>query len=208
MALNGRERELRREDLLDDPIRQFAAWYGEAQAEAEALPLPEACALATASRAGEPSLRMVLLKDVDERGFVFATGYASRKGRDLAENARAALLFYWHALGRQVRVEGVAERVSAEESDAIFLARPRDSRISALASRQSEPLPSREQLESRVRELETELAGREVERPAFWGGYRLVPDAIEFWQHRANRLHVRFLYRRSGESWELEELQP
>lgn len=204
--MSGRERELRREDLLDDPIRQFSAWYGEAQAEG--LPLPEACALATASGAGRPSARMVLLKDVDERGFVFATGYESRKGRDLAENARAALLFYWHPLGRQVRVEGTAERVSADESDAIFLARPRDSRIGALASRQSEPLASRGQLEARVRELEAELEGREVERPAFWGGYRLVPDSLEFWQHRANRLHIRFLYRRRGGGWELEELQP
>jgi pyridoxamine 5'-phosphate oxidase len=204
--MSGRERELRREDLLDDPIGQFRAWYGEARAEG--LPLPEACALATASRAGHPSARMVLMKDVDERGFVFATGYASRKGRELAENAYAALLFYWHPLGRQVRVEGIVERVSADESDAIFLTRPRDSRISALASRQSERLASRGQLEARVRELEAELEGGEVERPQFWGGYRLVPDELEFWQHRANRLHIRFLYRRRGELWEIEELQP
>ena len=204
--MSGRERELRREDLLDDPIDQFRAWFGEVRAEG--LPLPEACALATASRAGRPSVRMVLMKDVDERGFVFASGYASRKGRELAENASAALLFYWHVLGRQVRVEGTVERVAADESDAIFLARPRDSRISALASRQSEPLASRGQLEARVRELEAELEGREVERPAFWGGYRLVPDELEFWQHRANRLHIRFLYRRRGELWEIEELQP
>jgi len=204
--MSGRERELRREDLLDDPIDQFRAWFGEVRAEG--LPLPEACALATASRAGRPSVRMVLMKDVDERGFVFASGYASRKGRELAENASAALLFYWHVLGRQVRVEGTVERVAADESDAIFLARPRDSRISALASRQSEPLASRGQLEARVRELEAELEGREVERPPFWGGYRLVPDELEFWQHRANRLHIRFLYRRRGELWEIEELQP
>jgi pyridoxamine 5'-phosphate oxidase len=205
--MSGRERELRREDLLDDPVRQFIAWYGDAQAEG--LPLPEACALATASRAGSPSARMVLLKDVDERGFVFATSYASRKGRDLAENARAALLFYWHPLGRQVRVEGSPERLAPEESDAIFLARPRESRISALASRQSEPLASREQLEARVRELGAELEGREVERPPFWGGYRVVPDELEFWQHRANRLHVRFVYRRRGDGgWEIEALQP
>jgi pyridoxamine-phosphate oxidase len=151
--VSGRERELRREDLLDDPIRQFVAWYEEARAEAEAIPSPEACALATASRGGHPSVRMVLLKDVDERGFVFATSYASRKGRELAENARAALLFHWHPLGRQVRVEGPVEQVSAAESDAIFLARPRESRVSALASSQSEPLASREQLEARVREL-------------------------------------------------------
>lgn len=204
--MSGRERELRREDLLDDPLRQFLAWYGEAQTEG--LAFPEACALATASSDGRPSARMVLMKEVDERGFVFATGYESRKGRELAENPRAALLFYWHAFGRQVRVEGVTERVAPEESDAIFLARPRDSRISALASRQSRPLESREQLEARVRELAAELEGREVERPPFWGGYRVVPDELEFWQHRANRLHVRFLYRRRSDGWKIEELQP
>lgn len=206
--MSGRERELRREDLLDDPIRQFVAWYEEARAEAEAIPSPEACALATASRGGHPSVRMVLLKDVDERGFVFATSYASRKGRELAENARAALLFHWHPLGRQVRVEGPVEQVSAAESDAIFLARPRESRVSALASSQSEPLASREQLEARVRDLAAELEGGEVERPPFWGGYRVVPEAIELWQHRANRLHVRFLYSRKRDAWTIEELQP
>jgi pyridoxamine 5'-phosphate oxidase len=151
---------------------------------------------------------MVLMKDVDERGFVFATSYESRKGRELAENARAALLFYWHPLGRQVRVEGSVERLAAEESDAVFLVRPRESRISALASRQSEPLASRDELEARVRELQAELEGREVERPPFWGGYRLAPEELEFWQHRANRLHIRFVYRRRGDAWEIEELQP
>jgi pyridoxamine 5'-phosphate oxidase len=151
---------------------------------------------------------MLLLKSVDEDGFVFGTSYASRKGRELAENPRAALLFYWHALGRQVRVQGTVERVAEGESDAIFLARPRASRISALASHQSEPLAAREQLEARVRELETAMEGREVERPGFWGGYRLVPDELEFWQHRANRLHIRFVYRRSDGGWEIEELQP
>ena len=148
------------------------------------------------------------MKDVDERGFVFGTSYTSRKGRELAGNERAALLFYWHPLGRQVRVEGRAERVAPEQSDDIFLARPRDSRISALASRQSEPLASREQLEARVRALDTELEGREVERPPFWGGYRVVPDELEFWQHRENRLHIRFVYRRRGDGWEIEQLQP
>ena len=204
--MSRRERTLRREDLLDDPFRQFAAWYGEAQAEG--LPLPEACALATAAGDGQPSVRMVLMKDVDELGFVFGSSYTSRKGRELAENERAALLFYWHSFGRQVRVEGRAERVTPEESDGIFLARPRDSRISALASRQSEPLASREQLEARVRELDAELEGREVERPPFWGGYRIAPDELEFWQHRENRLHIRFVYRRRNDGWEIEQLQP
>jgi pyridoxamine 5'-phosphate oxidase len=204
--MQGRERELRREDLLEDGVRQFRAWFDEAQAEE--VPLPEACALATASAGGQPAARMVLLKSVDEDGFVFGTSYASRKGQELAENPHASLLFYWHSLGRQVRVQGTVERVAEGESDAIFLARPRASRISALASHQSEPLASREQLEARVRELDGELGGREVERPAFWGGYRLVPDELEFWQHRANRLHVRFAYRRRGGGWEIQELQP
>ena len=204
--MSQRELELRGEDLAEDPIRQFAAWFGEAQAEG--LPLPEAFTLATASASGRPSARMLLLKEADERGLVFATGYTSRKGRELAENERAALLFYWHPLGRQVRAEGTVERVSPEESDAIFLARPRDSRISALASRQSAPLASREDLEARVRELEAEYDGREVERPETWGGYRLVPDTIEFWQHRENRLHIRFVYRRRAGGWEIEQLQP
>jgi pyridoxamine 5'-phosphate oxidase len=204
--MSGRERDLRRDDLLEDAVGQFRSWFEEAQAEG--VPLPEACALATASALGQPAARMLLLKSVDEDGFVFGTSYASRKARELTENQRAALLFYWHALGRQVRVQGTVERVAESESDAIFLARPRASRISALASRQSEPLAAREQLEARVRELDRELEGREVERPAFWGGYRLVPDEIEFWQHRANRLHLRFVYRRSTGGWEVEELQP
>jgi pyridoxamine 5'-phosphate oxidase len=204
--MSSRERELHRDELLGDAVSQFRAWYDEAQAEG--VPLPEACAVATASAGGRPAARMVLLKGVDERGFVFATSYASRKGRELAENPRAALLFYWHSLGRQVRVEGTVERVAERDSDAIFLARPRASRISARASHQSEPLASRGELEARVRELEAELEGREVERPPFWGGYRVVPDQLEFWQHRANRLHLRFAYRRRDDGWEIEQLQP
>ena len=189
-----RGQELRRDDLHADPIRQFDAWHEEAREAG--IPLAEACTVATVSPDGRPSARMVLLKGTDERGFVFDA------------SPRAALLFYWHALGRQVRVEGAVERVSPEESDAIFLARPRASRISALASRQSEPLPDRRALEARVEELERELEGREVERPEFWGAYRVVPDEVEVWQHDENRLHHRFVYRRSGEGWEIEGLQP
>jgi pyridoxamine 5'-phosphate oxidase len=203
--VTDRERELQRNGLHDDPIEQFGRWFEDARAE---VPLPEACALATASSDGRPSVRMVLLKDSDARGFTFATSYASRKGRELEENANAALLFYWHVLGRQVRVEGVVERVSPGESDAIFLARPRDSRLSALASRQSEPIASRDELEARVRTLTKAREGKEVERPEFWGGYRLAPAVLEFWQHRENRLHIRFAYRRDGDGWTIHELQP
>ena len=197
---------LRREDLDDDPIRQFEAWHEEARAAG--ILLAEACAVATVSPTGRPSARMVLLKGTDERGFVFATSYTSRKGRDLDASGRAALLFYWQVLGRQVRIEGSVERVGADESDAIFLARPRASRISALASRQSEPLADRATLEARVEQLERELEGREVERPEFWGAYRVVPDEVEVWQHDDDRLHHRFVYRRSGAGWDIEGLQP
>ena len=204
--MTGREQELRRADLAKTPTLQYHAWF--ADAGAAGIPTPEACALATADARGQPSVRMLLLKEVDERGFVFSTSYTSRKARDLADNPRGALLVYWYALGRQVRAEGRVERVSPAESDAIFLARQRASRISAIASRQSEPIASRDELEQRVRELETQLEGREVVRPDFWGGYRLVPESVEFWQHRANRLHVRFLYRLSPSGWEILELQP
>jgi pyridoxamine 5'-phosphate oxidase len=197
---------VRRDDFHGDPIVQFEAWYEKAREAG--IPLAEACTVATVSTDGRPSARMVLLKGTDERGFVFATSYASRKGRELDASPHAALLVYWHALGRQVRVEGAVERVSPEESDAIFLARPRASRISALATRQSEVLPDRAQLEARVAELERELEGREVERPEFWGAYRVIPEEIEFWQHDENRLHHRFVYRRAGDGWEIEGLQP
>jgi pyridoxamine 5'-phosphate oxidase len=201
-----RDQVLRREELDPDPLRQFERWFADARAAS--IPLAEACAVATATADGSPSARMVLLKEADERGFVFATNYGSRKGRELADNPRASLLFYWHVLGRQVRVEGAVERVDAAESDAIWLARPRGSRLSALASSQSQPVASRDELEDRVAELERDLTGREVVRPEWWGGYRVVPDEVEFWQHRRDRLHHRFHYRRRGDEWTIEELQP
>jgi pyridoxamine 5'-phosphate oxidase len=199
-------RTLTRDALDADPFRQFAAWYEHARDEG--VPYPEACAIATCGLDARPSVRMVLLKDFDDDGFAFATNYESRKGRELAENPHAALVFYWQLQGRQVRIEGRVERVPPAESDAFFLSRPRASRISALASEQSRPVASREELLDRVRRLEEELAGREVERPARWGAYRLFPDMIEFWQHADNRLHSRFVYRRIDDDWRIEILQP
>ena len=193
-------------DVDPDPVRQFGAWFEEAAAAG--MRVPEAMALATATRDGRPSVRMVLLKGFGGRGFDFYSGYESRKGRELAENPRAALLFHWDALGRQVRVEGAVERLPGAESDAYFASRPRASRLSALASRQSEVVAGREVLDERVAELAAELRDTEPERPDWWGGYRLVPDSFELWQHRADRLHDRLRYRRAGTAWTIERLSP
>jgi pyridoxamine 5'-phosphate oxidase len=198
-------RPLREEDLDPDPLRQFELWFADA---AGVVPMPEAMAVATATTAAVPSLRMVLLKGFGPDGFVFFTNYESRKGGELAENPRAALLLHWHALGRQVRVEGSVERVPEAESDAYFSSRPRGSRIGASVSRQSRPIGSRDELEARRDELERELAGAEVPRPDWWGGFRVRPEAWEFWQHRDDRLHDRFRYTRDGDGWRIERLQP
>jgi pyridoxamine 5'-phosphate oxidase len=177
-----------------NPLEQFARWFEEAGRD-------ERVALATATRDGRPSARMLLLKDFDDRGLVFFSGYESRKGRELAENPQAALLFHWP--GRQVRVEGLVERASAEESDAYWATRPAGSRRSAAASRQSEAVASREELEARVA-----ATGSDPPRPAHWGGYRLVPETFEFWEHRDDRLHDRHRWTRTSDGWRVERLQP
>jgi pyridoxamine 5'-phosphate oxidase len=194
---------VRRRDLDPDPLRQFNRWFDEARAGGVAF--PETMTVATATPDGRPSARQVLLKGVDEGGFVFFTSYTSRKGRELEENPAVALLFYLAAVGRQVRVEGRAGRVERDESEAYWRSRPLGSRLSAAASRQSDVIGSREELEAEVGELAT--AG-EPSRPEHWGGYRVVPETYEFWEHRDDRLHDRFRYRREGEGWTIERLSP
>jgi pyridoxamine 5'-phosphate oxidase len=188
---------------LNDPVATFNEWMEEARAAG--VDVPEKMALATAAPDGQPSARMLLLKGADERGFTFFSGYESRKGRDLDANPRAALVFYWEALGKQVRVEGTVRRLSAEESDAYWATRPARSRAAAAASRQSEPISSRDELEA---EFERQLALGEPPRPDRWGGYVLEPNAIELWQHRDDRLHERLRFTRAREGWRSEWLAP
>jgi len=194
-------RELFEKDVADDPLEQFRRWFSEAGED-------NRMALATAAADGSPSVRMVLLKGADEDGFVFFTGYGSRKGGELDANPRAALLFHWAELGRQLRVEGAVERVSPEESDAYFATRPRGAQLAAAASRQGRGLANRAQLDEAVAELERQYADSDVPRPEHWGGYRVRPETYEFWQHRDDRLHDRLRYARDGEGWRLERLAP
>ena len=197
---------LRESDADPDPIEQFRGWFE--QALAADLHEPNAMTLATATPGGSPSARMVLLKGFDERGFVFYTNYEGRKAEELEANPRAALVLYWGELRRQVRVEGCVSRLPDAESDAYFAGRPRGSQLGAWASEQSRPVSDRGVLEQRLRELEANYEGHDVPRPPFWGGYRVEPETIEFWQGRENRLHDRLVYRRSDGRWRRERLQP
>ena len=194
-------------DLDPDPIRQFLAWFEQAL-EAQVAE-PNAMTLATATPDGAPSARIVLLKGVDERGFIFHSSYESRKGRELARNPRGALVLFWPALERQVRIEGRVEQASAEESDEYFRSRPPGSQIGAWASTQSAVVPGREALERLFEEIQQRFAGVEIPRPPNWGGYRVVPESLEFWQGRPSRLHDRLRYSHTSErSWIIERLAP
>ena len=200
-------RGLSRKDLDDSPFTQFEKWFQ--QAEQSGLTMPNAMTLATVSAEGQPSVRTVLLKFFDERGFVFYTNYNSRKARDIAANPLVALLFPWLDLHRQVKIEGRAEKVPTAESMKYFMTRPRGSQIGAWVSNQSAPITSRQMLLMKFEELKRKFADREVPLPDFWGGYRVVPTCIEFWQGRENRLHDRFEYRlQSDGSWLIQRLAP
>jgi pyridoxamine 5'-phosphate oxidase len=193
-------------NVADDPIAQFRVWF--AAALAAGIPDANGMTLATADAEGRPHARIVLLKEVDDRGFVFYTNYESDKGRELAGNPRAALAFWWQPLHRQVRVEGTVERVTAAESDAYFQVRPPGSRIGAIASPQSRPLANREELERAVAELERRYPDGDPPRPAHWGGYRVVPDRVELWQGQQSRLHDRVVYTRDGDAWHRHRVAP
>lgn len=212
MSLSDLRREYMRQGLLesamaDDPIVQFRTWLDEAMAAA--LPEPNAMTLATSTPDGHPSARMVLLKGVDADGFVFFTNYESRKGRELVIDPLAALVFYWAELERQVRVEGSMEVLPAALSDAYFQSRPRESQLGAWASAQSQIIANREVLEERFQALSAQYQAQPIPRPPYWGGYRVIPAIIEFWQGRPNRLHDRLRYRRVTESqWGMERLSP
>lgn len=198
---------LREEDVDADPVRQFERWFEEASAVGIAQ--PEAAALATAAPGGAPSVRMVLVKQAGPGGFAFYTNYASRKGDELTANPRAALLFHWERLGRQVRIEGTVERVSRDDSAAYARTRPRGSQLSALASPQSRPIESRDWLEQRVDELSERYPGEEVPLSEEWGGYRVSPERFEFWQHRQSRRHDRLVYTPAEHGgWRIERLGP
>jgi pyridoxamine 5'-phosphate oxidase len=205
-AVQDFAKPLHEHDADPDPLRQFAAWFREAGESG--MRAPEAMAVATATRDGAPSVRMVLMKGFDERGFVFYSNYDSRKGGELLDNPRAALLFHWDTLGRQVRIEGPVERTGVEESERYIRSRPRGSQLSALASPQSRPVESRNELERLVAELAALHEEGELPLPERWGGYRVHPERYEFWQHRDDRLHDRLVYTRQDGGWAIERLAP
>jgi pyridoxamine 5'-phosphate oxidase len=193
-------------DVMPEPIAQFERWLAEAKATS--LAEPTAMALATVGANGRPSLRMVLFKGLHNGGFCFYTNYGSRKGGELTAHPYAALTFWWDILERQVRIEGRVERVPKALSDRYFHSRPRGSQIGAYTSRQSAPLPDRAALDQRLAETERQFAGAEVPLPEWWGGFRVVPETMEFWQGRPNRVHDRLLYRQTDSAWTIERLQP
>lgn len=197
---------LNESDLSPDPFIQFGHWF--AQATAAELCEPNAMTLATVSPGGEPSARTVLLKGYDQRGFVFFTNYDSAKARDLTANPRAALLFYWDPLERQIRINGTVERTSEKESDAYFQLRPETSQLGAWASAQSEVIPGRDILERKYHEAAERFKGRTIPRPSYWGGFRVRPSSFEFWQGRPSRLHDRLRYRLEDGVWRIERLSP
>lgn len=199
-------RGLHEDDCDADPFKQFDRWFAESKKTG--LQYPEAMALATATAEGLPSVRMVLMKGYDDRGFCFFTNYESRKADELEHNPRAALLFYWEPYERQIRIEGTIEKLTEEESFAYFKTRPRGSRIGAWASAQSSVIGRREDLEKRVREYEKKFSGSDVPLPPYWGGYRCIPESFEFWQGRVNRLHDRLQFTREEDGWKRVRLSP
>ena len=204
--MKKKTRTLSEKTVFPDPFRQFAQWYEEHLSVASKY--PDSVCLATSSKEGFVSARIVLLKSFDESGFVFFTNYYSKKGLQLSENPNASMLFYWTESDRQVRIEGVTEKLAAEESDEYFETRPRESRIGAWASEQSRVIPDRQYLDDRVEFFKKKFTGTSVEKPQYWGGFRLFPQRIEFWQEGEYRLHDRILYTRNPDSWSVERLSP
>lgn len=193
------------QELADDPLALLERWLAEAR---EAAPLADAMTLATADPSGRPSARIVLLRGLDERGLTFFTNRASHKGDDLRRNPRAAVVFHWWELGRQARVEGFVEETSVDESSTYWASRPRASQLAAWASHQSKPLAGREELDAQFAEAARRFSSQDVPLPSFWGGYRIVPEQVEFWAHRESRLHDRICYLRTDEGWARERLAP